>query len=301
MAKKYRVGVACMSHDHVWGELANWQRMDNVELVAGGDDEAHLLEELKQKHGVTRLYDSFQAMLDSEELDIVQAAGGNNEGAAIVEAAAAKGLHIISEKPMAATLEQADRMLSAAQKAGVLLLINWPNAWSAAWQELARRALAGDIGEIRYTALPQRAQRSGRDWLRSQFRARPDHAGNQRGRRPDGLLLLWRGFGCPASRLAPIRNGDARGVRKRTRVCRFGRQRAYHGKIRPCVRRVRGKLDAGCWLRGNQPGRLRQRRLHWNSSRQGSATASRQERGGCDAARNAVPASQRARIPHSLP
>ncbi len=151
MAKKYRVGVACMSHDHVWGELANWQRLDNVELVAGGDDEPHLLEQLKQNHGVTRLYNSFQEMLDNEELDIVQAAGGNNEGAAIVEACAAKGLHVISEKPMAATLEQADRMLNAAQKAGTLLLINWPNAWHAGWQELARRALAGDIGAIRYT------------------------------------------------------------------------------------------------------------------------------------------------------
>src|SRR5262249_13858401 len=67
-----------------------------------------------------------------------------------VEAAAAKGLHVISEKPMAATLEQAERMLRAAQKAGTLLLINWPTAWSAAWQELARRASAGDIGEKRY-------------------------------------------------------------------------------------------------------------------------------------------------------
>ncbi len=151
MAKTYRVGVACMSHDHVWGELANWSALKNVELVAGGDDEPHLLEELKQKHGVARLYNTFEEMIANEELDIVQAAGGNSEGAAIVEAAAAKGLHVISEKPMAATLEQADRMLQAAQKAGVLLLINWPNAWSAAWQELARRALAGDIGEIRYT------------------------------------------------------------------------------------------------------------------------------------------------------
>lgn len=52
---------------------------------------------------------------------------------------------------MAATLAQAERMLAAAEKAGTLLLINWPNAWSAAWQEVERRALAGDIGVLRYT------------------------------------------------------------------------------------------------------------------------------------------------------
>lgn len=151
MSKKYRVGIACMSHDHVWGELHHWKKMENVELVAGGDDEPALLEQLKRDHGVSRLYNSWQEMLEREELDIVQAAGGNNEGADIVEGCAAKGLHVISEKPMAATLEQADRMLRAAEKASTLLLINWPTAWSSAWQELERRVLAGDIGEVRYT------------------------------------------------------------------------------------------------------------------------------------------------------
>ena len=151
MTKTYRVGVACMSHDHVWGELKHWQSLPNVELVAGSDDEPELLAKLKADFGVERVYPSFREMLEKEELDIVQAAGGNSEGADIVEAAAAKGIHVISEKPMAATLAQADRMLEAARKAGTLLLINWPSAWSREWQELERRALAGEIGELRYT------------------------------------------------------------------------------------------------------------------------------------------------------
>jgi predicted dehydrogenase len=151
LAKTYRVGVACMSHDHVWGELKHWKSLPNVELVAGGDDDPELLAKLKSELGVPRVYSSYREMLDKEELDIVQAAGGNSEGADIVEAAAAKGVHVISEKPMAATLAQADRMLAAARKAGTLLLINWPSAWSKEWQELERRALAGDVGELRYT------------------------------------------------------------------------------------------------------------------------------------------------------
>ena len=145
------MGVACLSHDHIWGELANWRKLENVELVAGGDDEPHLLEELKQKQGVTRLYASYQEMIDKEDLDIIQAAGGNSEGADIVRAAALKGLHVISEKPMAATLAQAEQMLQTARDAGILLLINWPTAWQAAWQEIERRALSGDIGTLRYT------------------------------------------------------------------------------------------------------------------------------------------------------
>lgn len=151
MAKTYRLGVAAMSHDHVWGELHRWERLGNVEIVAGGDDEPELLEKLQREHGVTRLYNSWQEMIAKEDLDIVQAAGGNSEGADIVEAAAEKGLHVISEKPMAATLAQAERMQATAEKAGILLLINWPTAWAADWQELERRVLAGEIGTVHYT------------------------------------------------------------------------------------------------------------------------------------------------------
>src|SRR5580692_9375403 len=90
--KTYRVGVACMSHDHVWGELAIWQKQPNVELVAAGDDEPHLLERFTKQTGVTKHYLSWQEMIEREPLDIVQAAGGNSEGADIVEAAASRGI-----------------------------------------------------------------------------------------------------------------------------------------------------------------------------------------------------------------
>ncbi len=149
--KMYRLGVACMSHDHVWSELQRWRETGRVEIVAGGDDAPELLQKLQAEFGVAKVYPSFQEMIASEDLDLIQAAGGNSEGADIVEAAAAKGIHVVSEKPMAATLAQAERMLAAAQKAGTLLMINWPNAWQAGWQELARRVQAGDIGEPRYT------------------------------------------------------------------------------------------------------------------------------------------------------
>jgi predicted dehydrogenase len=140
-----------MSHDHVWGELKRWLATGRVEIVAGGDDDAELMDRLRAEFGVARTYDSWQAMIEKEDLDLIQAAGGNSEGADIVEAAAAKGLHVVSEKPMAATLAQAERMLAAADAAGTLLLINWPSAWSPEWQELERRSLAGEIGEVHFT------------------------------------------------------------------------------------------------------------------------------------------------------
>lgn len=150
MAKHYKVGVAGLVHDHVWTELEHWKAIPNVEVVAVGDVNAPLRERAQAEFGVPRTYDTWQEMLRCEELDIVQAASENNAGAEIVEACAAKGIHVISEKPMAATLMQANRMAMAASDAGTLLLINWPTAWYATIQEWERRLLAGDIGEINY-------------------------------------------------------------------------------------------------------------------------------------------------------
>ena len=84
--------------------------------------------------GVENVYDSWQELLEKEELDIVQAAAENNAGADIVAAAAAKGAHVVSEKPMAARLSQADQMLAAAENAGTQLMVNWPTAWSPSTQ-----------------------------------------------------------------------------------------------------------------------------------------------------------------------
>jgi predicted dehydrogenase len=150
MAKTYRVGIASMVHDHVWGELKHWAKLPNVQLVAAGDVNPDLRERIQREYNVPTVYNSWEEMVEREDLDIVQAASENNRCAEIVEACAAKSIHVISEKPMAATLEQANRMVVAAKKAGILLMVNWPTAWQPAIQELERRILAGDIGMVTY-------------------------------------------------------------------------------------------------------------------------------------------------------
>ena len=152
MAKIYRVGVASLVHDHVWGDLEHWKAQPNATLVAVGDSNAPLREQAHTDFGIPATYDSWQEMIAAEgdDLDIVHVAAPNNVHADIVEACAAKGIHAVVEKPMAATFAQAQRMVRAADAAGTMLMINWPTAWSPTFQEMERRLLAGNIGEIRY-------------------------------------------------------------------------------------------------------------------------------------------------------
>ena len=139
-----------MVHDHIWGELNHWKSLPNIELVGAADINAPLRQRARNEYGVARTYESWREMLEKEDLDIVQAGSENSAGADIVEACAERGIHVISEKPMAATLAQAERMLQAATRAGIYLLINWPTAWVPAFQEWKRRIEGGEIGVVTY-------------------------------------------------------------------------------------------------------------------------------------------------------
>jgi predicted dehydrogenase len=163
MGTALRVGFAGLSHDHVWTELNHWMETPGVEIVEVADDEPHLIEQFKARiktHNISaKSYTSWHEMLEQETLDILQIAGGNSESDEVVVAAAARGIHAVVEKPIAANLEQARRIMEAVQAAGTLLMVNWPTAWSPAWQEMERQILAGAIGELR--SLRYRSAHSG--------------------------------------------------------------------------------------------------------------------------------------------
>ncbi|MBC8136477.1 MAG: Gfo/Idh/MocA family oxidoreductase [Fibrella sp.] len=150
--KTYKIGVASLVHDHIWGELNHWKSLTNAQIVAAGDVNEPLRERFAQMFPEARLYPSWQTMLDAEggTLDVVQCASENNVHANIVETSAERGLHVISEKPMAATFAQAKRMVDAAKRHNTRLFINWPTASNPAFQEWERRISAGEIGDVRF-------------------------------------------------------------------------------------------------------------------------------------------------------
>jgi predicted dehydrogenase len=149
---KYRVGFAGLIHDHVWNEIAHWKRIPDAELVAAGDRNQPLLLKAEQE-GIQRMYGSWQEMLDTEDLNVLEVALDNAGAVDVVEAGAARGLAVKVEKPMAARLDQAERMLAAAQKAGTILMINWPTTWNPADDFVLTMIKRGDLGQPFYFRL----------------------------------------------------------------------------------------------------------------------------------------------------
>ncbi len=147
MAEKYRVGVLGMSHDHVWGNLQCLIESDEGELVAAADPHEELREQVK-KMGCEKVYSDYYEMLDNEKLDAVYIFSDNRESAILAQEALGRGLHVMVEKPMAATAQLASRMRGAAKAAGKVLMINWPIAWTPAMRALKPLLEEGTIGRV---------------------------------------------------------------------------------------------------------------------------------------------------------
>jgi predicted dehydrogenase len=147
MADKLRVGVLGLSHDHVWGTLKELGESEDGELVAAADPHPELQEQVRS-YGCQHVFADYGELLDSVKLDAVYIYTDNRQSAELAVQAAARGLHIMVEKPMAATFASADRMRGAARAAGVQLMVNWPIAWRPNIQYALKLIDEGRIGEV---------------------------------------------------------------------------------------------------------------------------------------------------------
>jgi predicted dehydrogenase len=157
MADRLRVAALGLAHDHVWNNLAELTQTPGAELVAVADPEPSLLERAKTEFHCPA-YTSYERLLVEHKLDAVYVFADNATGVELAETAAAEKLHVLIEKPMAATLAGADRMLAAARRAGVRLMVNWPFAWWAPLQHamlLARQRVIGELWEVKYRSAHQ--------------------------------------------------------------------------------------------------------------------------------------------------
>lgn len=149
-----RIGILGLTHDHIWDNLPDAASHPDVRVIAAADSHEALLGRFEAEyHG--RPYRNPETMLDSEELDAVFIYADNAAGPELTEMAASRGMHVLIEKPMAADVAGADRMLTAVQDAKARLLVNWPFAWWPQMQhalKLVADGALGDIWQVRYRA-----------------------------------------------------------------------------------------------------------------------------------------------------
>jgi predicted dehydrogenase len=141
-----RIGILSFAHHHGEAYIASLRRMANVELVGVADDDP-MRGQTIAAHNHAHYYHSYEDLLDTRP-DGVIICTENNRHRSMVEMAASRGIHILCEKPLATTLEDARAIVDVCEKAGVLLMTAFPMRFSAPLLEIKARLDHGDFGDV---------------------------------------------------------------------------------------------------------------------------------------------------------
>jgi predicted dehydrogenase len=162
MADQYRVAVIGVAHMHVNELIKRFADEPRVRIVGVADTvptvpelnarvrstRGHTLAALRDAFGSDVIYEDYRRLLEDARPDIVIACPENNRHAEVVVAALEASAHVVTEKPMATTVDEAAAMLRAARRNDRRLAVNYSVAWSGAVRRMGELLAEGAIGDL---------------------------------------------------------------------------------------------------------------------------------------------------------
>ena len=120
------IGILGIAHGHVATYLGEWAKLDPspVRPAAIWDHDPHRAAENAKKFNLTQEA-SPQALLARTDISAVIIGAETSMHADLVEMAAAAGKTIVLQKPLALTLDQADRIVHAVERHGIAFTVAW--------------------------------------------------------------------------------------------------------------------------------------------------------------------------------
>ncbi len=132
--------------------MPSLSRLPEVELAAFFDPTPARAEAARKSYGVrdAGVYADYKALLQDSSIDVVHVCTTNASHAEIAIAALEAGKHVLCEKPMATTPEDARRMVETARRTGRKLTVGYNNRFRPDSQLLYQICRQGDLGHIYY-------------------------------------------------------------------------------------------------------------------------------------------------------
>lgn len=153
--KSWRVAGINFDHLHMGDLLRMVHEHPCAEIVGICDENPSRMETAAHNFDIPdeRQYADHRRCLEETRPDICILCPATAEHAEWVERVAPYNVHLLVEKPMAASLADANRMIRAAAATGKTLVINWPLAWYPSHRTAKRlidEDLIGDVREVHY-------------------------------------------------------------------------------------------------------------------------------------------------------
>lgn len=153
-SRPLRLAIAGLVHGHVSGFLRGAQGRKEVEIVGLFDPDKVLLEQYGDRYKIPTeaRFTSLEEMLDRTKPEAVASFTNTHDHPAVVEAAAARHLTVMMEKPLAVSNADAQRIKRAADRGSVQVFVNYETTWYPShgeiWSLMKEQKAAGEIRKM---------------------------------------------------------------------------------------------------------------------------------------------------------
>jgi predicted dehydrogenase len=147
---KIRVAGINFDHFHMGDLLRMTFEHPEAEIVGVCDEDAGRMADSIRNFKISQesVFSDVDECIEKSRPDFVILCPATGRHAEYVERVAPHRVGILVEKPFAASVEQADRMMAAARRHKVMLAINWPLRWSETHCTAQRLLTEGQIGAL---------------------------------------------------------------------------------------------------------------------------------------------------------
>jgi predicted dehydrogenase len=140
------IGAGSISDMH----LQSYEKNERVELYAVCDMNIKRAEEKATKYGAVKYYDDYHSLLTDETIDAVSICTWNNSHAEITIAALKAGKHVLVEKPLCTSVEEAKKIEETVKQTGKVLQVGFVRRYASNTKLLKEFIDADELGEIYY-------------------------------------------------------------------------------------------------------------------------------------------------------
>lgn len=148
---RLRVAIVGLVHGHVHGFLGQYQHSPEIEIVGVVEPDASLRSAAAGRYGfkASQMFADLEEMIAKAHPQAVLVYTNTYDHRRVVEICARHGVHVIMEKPLAVSLDDARAMWMSAQAGKIHVLVNYETSWYRSNHAAYDFVHDGSLGEIR--------------------------------------------------------------------------------------------------------------------------------------------------------
>jgi predicted dehydrogenase len=142
-----KIGILSCDHMHAESYTESLKHIEKVEIAGIGEENEKKGKDFAQRHGI-RYFKDYGDMLSDKSVDAVLICSANSKHAKMTIDAAKAKKHVIVEKPIATTIEDAQKMIDACKENKVKLMVSFPVRYAPPIRRMKEIVDNGKLGEI---------------------------------------------------------------------------------------------------------------------------------------------------------